>query len=202
MNDKLKHKIINYLNKEYSGLTIYETDKWKNYIFFIKNDKVIFYYNKKNGYVGISYDKIWSFLESFFELKYKEIQDLTKEWVEEQFKSEVTTTSFLNVILSDGVEEQFKSEVTTTNRKVIVESSMVEEHYKLSVTTTNKMEVNTEDWVEELYKLRATESSSVSIEVMEIVEEHNKLRVTTTDFQGDAFFYLVEGHNKLGTNER
>jgi hypothetical protein len=92
MNDKLKHKIINYLNKEYSGLTIYETDKWEDYIFFMKNDKVIFEYNKENGYVGISYDKIWSFLESFFGLEYKEIQDLTKEWVEEQFKLRVTTT--------------------------------------------------------------------------------------------------------------
>ena len=92
MNDKLKHKIINYLNKEYSGLTIYETDKWEDYIFFMKNDKVIFEYNKENGNVYISYDRIWSFLESFFGLEYKEIQDLTKEWVDEQFKSEVTTT--------------------------------------------------------------------------------------------------------------
>jgi hypothetical protein len=59
----------------------------------MKDDKFIFYYNKKNGYVGISYDKIWSFLESFFGLEYKEIQDLTKEWVEEHYKLGVTTTN-------------------------------------------------------------------------------------------------------------
>jgi len=92
MNDKLKHKIINYLNKEYSGLIWYETDKWEDYIFFMKNDKVIFEYNKENGYVYISYDRIWSFLESFFGLKFEEIQDLTKEWVEEHYKLSVTTT--------------------------------------------------------------------------------------------------------------
>jgi hypothetical protein len=92
MNDKLKHKIINYLNKEYSGIIPIEMDKWKNYIFFMKNDKVIFEYNKKNGKVYISYEHIWSFLSSFFGLKYTEIQDLTKEWVEEQFKLSVTTT--------------------------------------------------------------------------------------------------------------
>jgi len=92
MNDKLKHIALNYLNKEYSGLTIYETDKWKNYIFFMKNDKVIFEYNKKNGKVYISYDKIWSFLSSIFGLNFKEIQYLTKEWVEEHYKLRVTTT--------------------------------------------------------------------------------------------------------------
>jgi hypothetical protein len=110
MNDKLKHKIINYLNKEYSGIIPIETDKWEDYVFFMKNDKVIFEYNKENGYVGISYDKIWSFLESFFGLGYKEIQDLTKEWVEEQFKLRVTTTEKLLQLKFQWVEEQFKLE--------------------------------------------------------------------------------------------
>jgi predicted transcriptional regulator len=114
MNDKLKHIALNYLNKEYSGLTIYETDKWKNYIFFIKNDKVIFEYNKENGKVYISYEHIWSFLSSFFGLRYTEIQDLTKEWVEEQFKLSVTTTERSFSFLAKSVEEQFKLSVTTT----------------------------------------------------------------------------------------
>jgi len=52
----------------------------------MENSKVIFYYDKKNGFVYISYDKIWSLLESFFGLEYDEIKTLTKEWVEEQFK--------------------------------------------------------------------------------------------------------------------
>jgi len=92
MTDNLKHKIIKYLNSEYPELERFETEKNPYYIFFMKDDKFIFYYNKKNGYVGISYDKIWSFLESFFGLEYKEIQDLTKEWVEEHYKLGVTTT--------------------------------------------------------------------------------------------------------------
>ena len=93
MDNKLKHKIINYLNKEYSGLFRYEIEKLPNYIFFMKDGKVIYQYDKKNGEVYISYDKIWSFLKSFFGLEYTEIQDLTKEWVEKQFKSGVTTTT-------------------------------------------------------------------------------------------------------------
>jgi hypothetical protein len=114
MNDKLKHKIINYLNKEYSGLIWYETDKWEDYIFFMKNDKVIFEYNKENGYVYISYDRIWSFLESFFGLKFEEIQDLTKEWVEEHYKLSVTTTCFYSGVIGNKVEEHYKLSVTTT----------------------------------------------------------------------------------------
>ena len=92
MDNKLKHKIINYLNKEYSGLVRYETDKWKDSIFFMKDGKTIFEYNKENEYVYISYDKIWSFLESFLGLEYKETQSLTKEWVEEHYKLRVRTT--------------------------------------------------------------------------------------------------------------
>ena len=102
MNDKLKHIALNYLNKEYSGLVRYETNRWKDYIFFMKDDKVIFEYNKENGEVYISYEHIWSFLSSFFGLRYTEIQDLTKEWVEEQFKLSVTTTGNYGVSVLEG----------------------------------------------------------------------------------------------------
>ena len=84
--------VLKYLNTIYGDLTPFETDKHPNFIFFMKDGEVIFDYNKKNGKVYISYDRIWSFLESFFGLKYEEIQDLTKEWVEEHYKLSVTTT--------------------------------------------------------------------------------------------------------------
>jgi hypothetical protein len=92
MTDNLKNKIIQYLNSEFSNLEQFKTEEYPDYIFFMKDGKVVFEYNKNNGDVGVSYDKIWSFLESFFGLEYKEIQDLTKEWVEEHYKLGVTTT--------------------------------------------------------------------------------------------------------------
>ena len=131
MIDKLKFIIINYLNKEYSGLVRYETNEWKNFIFFMKDGKVIFNYNKKNGVIYISYDNIWSFLESFFGLEYEEIQSLTKEWVEELFKSEVTTTTAIEGKYSVVVEEQFKLEVTTTRDDTFTKRKGVEELFKL-----------------------------------------------------------------------
>jgi len=108
MTDNLKHKIIQYLNYEFNNLEQFEMEKYPDYIFFMKDGEVIFYYNKKNGYVGVSYDKIWSFLESFFGLEYKEIQDITKEWVEEHYKLRVTTTYRFNVSSNTQVEEHYK----------------------------------------------------------------------------------------------
>ena len=89
---QLDRAVLKYLNSEYGDLEPYETDRWPEYIFFMKDGELIFDYNKESGVVYISYDKIWSFLKSFFGLEYEEIQDLTKEWVEEHYKLEVTTT--------------------------------------------------------------------------------------------------------------
>ena len=84
--------VSKWLNSEYGDLTPFETEKHPDYIFFMKDGEVVFDYNKKNEVVHISYEKIWSFLKNFFGLEYEEIQDLTKEWVEEYYKLVVTTT--------------------------------------------------------------------------------------------------------------
>jgi len=91
--NQLNRAALRFLNSEYGDLVPFETDRKPNHIFFMKDGKVIYEYNKKSGYVYISYHNIWSFLESFFGLEYTEIQDLTKEWVEEHYKLRVTTTN-------------------------------------------------------------------------------------------------------------
>jgi len=108
-----KKAVFTYLNKYYGDLEPYESGNYPDYIFYMKDRKVIFEYNKKNGNVFISYDHIWLFLESFFGLKDKEIQDLTKEWVEEHYNLRVTTIRI----------------------RIIPPHIMVEEHYNLRVTT-------------------------------------------------------------------
>lgn len=84
--------ILKYLNTEYGDLKPYKTDEYPNHIFFMKDGEVMFDYNEKNGVAHVSYTHIWSFLKSFFELNNEEIEDLTKAWVEEHYKLEVTTT--------------------------------------------------------------------------------------------------------------
>lgn len=88
--NQLERSVIKWLNSEYGNLESFETKEHPGYIFFIKDGQVIFDYNKKNGEVTISYNKIWSFLENFFGWGHFQIQRFTKEWVVEHYKLRVT----------------------------------------------------------------------------------------------------------------
>jgi len=157
MISKIKHKaVMTYLNRYYDNLQPFQTERWVDSIFFMKDGNFIFEYNKKNGYVYISYPKIWSFLESFFGLEYGEIQDLAKEWVEEQFKMGVTITTPENESEIRRVEEQFKMGVTTTNWRNTIVSYRVEVQFKMGVTTTGPKSVPNGNQVEEQFKMGVT----------------------------------------------
>ena len=64
-----------------------------------KNDQIVSYKKKlayqddKNKEFWFDYDTIWSFLESMFSLKYKEVQSITKDWVDETLNLRGYTTS-------------------------------------------------------------------------------------------------------------
>lgn len=87
--------VIKWLNNKYGDLIPIETEKYPDSIFYRKGDEVIFEYDKENRKVYINYGEIWSFLESMFSMEYKQIRDLTKEWVEESYKLRVTTTELI-----------------------------------------------------------------------------------------------------------
>ncbi len=93
---KLERVAINWLNDNYGDLEPYETEEYSDHIFYRKNKEIIFGYNKKNGYVYMNYDEIWSFLEGMFGMGYEQIQELTKVWVEERYNLRVTTTFLVN----------------------------------------------------------------------------------------------------------
>jgi len=89
---KLERVAINWLNNNYGDLEPYETEEHPDHVFYLEGKKIIFDYNKKNGYVYVNYEEIWSFFESFFGMEYEQIRDLTKVWVEESYNLRVTTT--------------------------------------------------------------------------------------------------------------
>ena len=113
---KINDIIKKWLTDNYGNLEKFETDKYPNHIFYMKDGVVIFDYNLKNGRCYISYDDIWSVLEVIFQLEYKEIKGVTREWVEEHYKLEVTTTIEGLSVGGNLVEEHYKLEVTTTER--------------------------------------------------------------------------------------
>jgi hypothetical protein len=85
---------MKWLNDNYGDLEPFETKKYYRSIFYRKGDDIIFEYDNRDGYkiVYISYDEIWSFLKSMFNMEYEQIQDLTKEWIEERYNLMVTST--------------------------------------------------------------------------------------------------------------
>ena len=81
-----------WLTKNYGNLEKFESNRNPNYIFYMKDGMAIFDYNRKNGRCYINQDEVWSFLQSVFRLEDEEIKEITKEWVEEDYKLKVTTT--------------------------------------------------------------------------------------------------------------
>jgi hypothetical protein len=53
-------------------------------------------YDRKNGYVYINYDEIWSVLEDKFGLNYGEIQELTRVWLDEVYNLRGVTPESLS----------------------------------------------------------------------------------------------------------
>jgi hypothetical protein len=83
--NKLDKVVITWLNNKFGNLKpIVRDDK----TFYVNEDRlVLFYYyqDKKNGYVYINYDEIWSFLESIFGLESLQIKDIITYWLEETY---------------------------------------------------------------------------------------------------------------------
>ena len=72
-------------SKEKPYLTLFRYEKGNNMMI----------YDRKNEYVYINYDVIWSFLGDVFGLKYVEIQELTQEWLSETYNLRGITTKLL-----------------------------------------------------------------------------------------------------------
>ena len=62
-------------SEEYGDYMLYRYKKGHNFMI----------YDRKNDYVYINYDEIWSFLENKFGLNYSETQELTKIWLDEVY---------------------------------------------------------------------------------------------------------------------
>ena len=87
---QLKETAIAWMNINFSPdqLEVVKSKKYPNSIFFKKNGKIVMQQDKKNKEFWFDCGEIWSFFESFFNMKYKEIQDVLRTWLKETFKLE------------------------------------------------------------------------------------------------------------------
>ena len=86
---KLEYIAFKWLNDNYSDLEKFETEKYPDYIFFIKDNKVIFDYDKKYRIVRLNYYEIWVTLEKYFNLDYDQVRDIPRKWVEEYYNLDI-----------------------------------------------------------------------------------------------------------------
>jgi hypothetical protein len=73
-------------SEEYGDYMLYRYKKRHNFMI----------YDRKNGYVYINYDEIWSVLEDKFGLNYGEIQELTRVWLDEVYNLRGVTPESLS----------------------------------------------------------------------------------------------------------
>lgn len=85
-DSRLEKIVINWLNDKYGDLESYETDKHPNHIFYIKDGKIILEYSKINNFLYVSYDEIWSVLESYFNMNYDQVKEILTIWVGQEFQ--------------------------------------------------------------------------------------------------------------------
>jgi hypothetical protein len=89
--------VKDWLNDMFSDTEIIDS-------YYVKNGKKIAFREKENKEFWFDYDLIWSFLESMFSLKYKELQAITEDWVDETLNFRGYTTMFYE---EDGEKERW-----------------------------------------------------------------------------------------------
>ena len=171
---KIEKLCIKWLNDNYNHMEPFLMKEYPDYIFHMKDGNCILQYNKKNGYVYVSYKEIWKFFELYFSMSNQQIKDITKIWVEEHYKMGVTTTCFQYDQSHSTVEEHYKVGVTTTNPNLSMRSTKVEEHYKVGVTTTQLPKHISYLAVEEHYKVGVKSTMVDYKEITNQVEEQYK----------------------------
>ena len=177
---KLEKLCIKWLNENYNPMEPFIMEEYPDYIFHMKDGRCILQHNKKNGYVYVSYREIWKFFESYFSMTNQQIKDITKIWVEEQYKVGVTKTTTLDKTQQEySVEEHYKMGITTSGRSMSLPFYKVDEQYKMGVTKTVKALACTDDRVEEHYKMGVTTTKQFCVDFTQQVEEQYKNEVTT-----------------------
>ena len=198
--DKLEKLCIKWLNENFNPMEPFIIKEYPDYIFHMKDGKCILQYNKKNGYVYVSYREIWSFFEHMFSMSNQQIKDITKIWVEEYYKIGITTIIGIHPPRGNRVEEHYKMGVTSTRPLKALVPGGVEEHYKMGVTSTNPGNPGTRYWVEEHYKMGVTTIYESNPVINDVVGENYKMVVTETKGVDTYGMMKVKEHYNIQTN--
>ena len=88
--NKLNNVALSWMNKNFGldQLKIVKSEEYPNSVFFKKNGKVVMEQDKENKWFYFGYKEIWLFFELFFDMKYEQIQEVLRDWLDETLKLE------------------------------------------------------------------------------------------------------------------
>ena len=137
-----KNPIIDLFCEITSGIEIINCNVYNEEgleFIYHKDGEWIFYQDCKNEKFWTHYYKYWELFESNFDLKYQEIQAITKYLVEEALKREVTTPLFKIFSFRFSVEDALIREVTTPDLAKYKPRKEVEDALKREVSPPIKI---------------------------------------------------------------
>ena len=115
-----QNPIVNLFREITAGIRIINCDVYRNdgleFIYYVptksedKEWEWVFYQDVENGNLWCNYTKYWSIFEYNLNLKYQEVQDLTKFLVEEALNREIGTTIVSDDFIDKEVEKALKRE--------------------------------------------------------------------------------------------
>ena len=112
-----KNPIVDLFNEITKDLQIINCEVYNDdgleFIYYNKENEWIFYQDAKNGEFWTDYNRYWEIFKSEFNLKYEEIEAITKLLVEEALKREVVTPQCFFPTRTNWVEEALKRELAT-----------------------------------------------------------------------------------------
>ena len=118
------------------------------------DSKILFYQDYKNGYLDVSYNEIWSILESKYSLKYDDIQLLIKEVLLEDNKLKQLTPINNHLQTSFTLLEDNKLKQLTPNLNQCRNRAMLLEDNKLKQLTPFTPIIKVQDQLLEDNKLK------------------------------------------------
>ena len=147
MKDKIRKSEFKFLNYLFENMYSVKSKFYPDSTFFKKDDKVILEL-EKSGTLWVLYS-VWTDISDMFSYGYVETQQLIKEWMEQQIKSEEVEPQLIWFLDSMLMEQQIKSEeVTPSVGGKLYVSDLMEEQLKLAEVTPLDAGSNYLPWME------------------------------------------------------
>ena len=106
----IEHEMEDFFLSFIDGCEIRLSKKYPNFIFYVKNDLILFEQETKIKYFYMRFDLIWSVFENKYKLNYSDIQSFIKDRLETHVKLEGYTPVGRINILQKKLETHVKLE--------------------------------------------------------------------------------------------